>query len=78
MRVIDSGTDIVYIYDVYPPCVWRGWQVVEEREWDTNGEGAEDVLHGTSGDLGIERSRLIKVYCHEFSHCECKIFSGGG
>ncbi len=29
-----TGTDVVYLYD--------GWQVLEEREWDTNGEGAED------------------------------------
>ncbi len=29
-----TGTDVIYLYD--------GWQVLEEREWDTNGEGAED------------------------------------
>jgi RHS repeat-associated protein len=29
-----SGTDVLYLND--------GWQELEEREWDTNGEGAED------------------------------------
>ncbi len=31
---LDTGTDVIYLYG--------GWQVLEEREWDTNGEGAED------------------------------------
>ncbi len=29
-----TGTDVIYLYDA--------WQVLEEREWDTIGEGAED------------------------------------
>ena len=39
---LNTGTDVIYLYDACPPAVWRGWQVLEEREWDTNGEGPED------------------------------------
>jgi len=31
---VDNDNQILYLYD--------GWQVVEEREWDENGESEED------------------------------------
>jgi len=36
-KELTSGTDVIYLYD--------GWQVIEEREWDENGEpgGGDDA-----------------------------------
>lgn len=31
---VATGNDVIYLYG--------GWQVLEEREWDTNGQGPED------------------------------------